>query len=395
MFGRNKTIDEFCFSMFSGGSQYKYYEKLDEKDLKTLIDKGKYSPVVRTLDKRSYYWTKRIRYVDDEYTTKDIGVYRHYFYLIENRPDFDNIAWPVDIIDVSREILDIEGKAMTVSRHHDARDDSNKIDVSNFSLIFPYFDDLSVFELTARNIVDYYKNSFGSETERLNYKNPIIKKLIVEIIIALKSIYDSGYIYYDISLPRFTIDNTGPESCIFLDFSNLIYGRDEFDRDVNYMIEEPKEIEADFADPFFMRHDEMIIADESAFLFSVCSLMFYLMFGRNAYAGSESFEDDATLLQHYRKARERLENPYFVFDKDDANNINKLGLLASDNVVIERFNEAPARLKEFFVETLSYGNATRSNTSFYAPTLNDWIRCFDELGWIEESKNTRLVLPEN
>ncbi len=381
--------------MFSGGSQYKFYERLDETDLKTLIDKGKYCPVVKTLNKKFYYWVKRIRYIDDDYTTKDIGVYRHYFYLIENKPDFFNIAWPADIVDVSQQILDMEGKAMTVSRHHDARDDSNKIDVSNFALLFPYFNDLAEFNLTARTIVDYYKNSLGPATERLNYKNPVIKKLLIEIVTALKGIYDAGYIYYDISLPRFTIDNTGPESCVFLDFSNLIYGRNEYEKDEMFMIEEPKEIEADFADPFFMAHDEMIIADEQAFLFSVCSMLFYLMFGRNAYAGSSTFEDDATLLQHYRIAKERLMTPYFVFDKDEKNNTNKLGLLAADSAVIDLFNEAPEKMKRYFIETLSYENATRSNTDSYAPSLNDWLNCFDEYGWINESRKTKLILPEN
>ena len=368
--------------MFSGGSQYKFYERLDETDLKTLIDKGKYCPVVKTLNKKFYYWVKRIRYIDDDYTTKDIGVYRHYFYLIENKPDFFNIAWPADIVDVSQQILDMEGKAMTVSRHHDARDDSNKIDVSNFALLFPYFNDLAEFNLTARTIVDYYKN-------------PVIKKLLIEIVTALKGIYDAGYIYYDISLPRFTIDNTGPESCVFLDFSNLIYGRNEYEKDEMFMIEEPKEIEADFADPFFFSLDEMIIADEQAFLFSVCSMLFYLMFGRNAYAGSSTFEDDATLLQHYRIAKERLMTPYFVFDKDEKNNTNKLGLLAADSAVIDLFNEAPEKMKRYFIETLSYENATRSNTDSYAPSLNDWLNCFDEYGWINESRKTKLILPEN
>lgn len=395
MFGKNKTSEDFCFSLFSGGAQYKFYEKLDNTDLKTLIDPGKFCPSITTLNKKYYYWLKRIRYIDDAYTSKDLGVYRHYFYLIENKPDFDNILWPADIVDISRPILDMEGKALTVSRHHDARDDSNKIDVSNYGLIFPYFNDLSEFDLTARNIVDYYKNSRGPENERLTYKNPVIRKMIIEIVNALKGLYDSGYIYYDISLPRFIIDNTGPESCIFLDFSNLIYGRNEFEKEEMFLIEEPKEIEADFAEPFFMDHDEIIIADEHAFLFSLCSLMFYLMFGRNAYAGSSQVEDESSLLQHYRIAKERLKNPYFVFDKDEANNINKLGLLASDNALIDLFNEAPAELKEFFIETLSYENATRTNAYSFAPSLDDWLNCFKAYGWISESKKTRIVLPEN
>ena len=77
------------------------------------------------------------------------------------------------------------------------------------------------------------------------------------------------------------------------------------------------------------------------------------------------------------------------------NNTNKLGLLAADSAVIDLFNEAPEKMKRYFIETLRYENATRSNTDSYAPSLNDWLNCFDEYGWINESRKTKLILPEN
>ena len=398
--GTYKTSD-FCYSLFSGSSLYFFCECLDHDVLPTLIDKNKHCPGIETPDKQFYYWLKRIRYVEETMTSKDLGVQRHYFAMIKNRPLYNKILWPVDIVEVSSDILNLEGKAMTVSRHHDARDDSNKVDVSDMALVFPYEDRFQAFRYTAQDIVNYYNdpdNQLVPDEEKLTYKNPVIRKLIVEIVRAITGIYDAGNVYYDFSLPRFSIDNTGTQSTIFLDFTNLVFGIEELYRADDYselMIEEPKEIEPDFADPFFMAYDEMIIPDEQTFLFSLCSLLFFLMFGRNAYSGGISQESDATLLQHYRIAMDRLKEPYFIFDEDEKNNINRLGIISADTAVIDLFENAPAQLKSMFIRTLSYKNAKRINDNLYAPSLKEWLDFFESSGWISESNKTILTVPEN
>ncbi len=394
------NVSDFCYSLFSGSSLYLYCDCLEHDVIPTLIDTNKYCPGIETPDGKSYYWLKRIRYVDDYMTAKDIGVQRHYFSLIKNRPRFNKLLWPVDIVEVSSDILNLKGKAMTISRHHDARDDSNKVDVSDLALVFPYEERFQSFKYTAQDIVDYYRKAeiFEPDEDKLTYKNPVIRKLIVEIVRTIKGAYDAGYVYYDFSLPRFSIDNTGTQSGLFLDFTNLLFGVDELLRAVDYselMIEEPKEIEPDFADPFFVSYDEMIVPDEQSFLFSLCSLLFYLMFGRNAHSGGISQESDTTLLQHYRIAMDRLKEPYFIFDEDEKNNINRLGIISADNAVIELFENAPEQLKSMFIKTLSYKNAKRINDTLYAPSLNEWIEFFESSGWISESNETKLTIPEN
>ncbi len=398
LFRSSYQDSDFCYSLFSGSSLYLYCDYLEHEVFPAFIDDNKNCPEIITPDGKCYCWIKRIRYIDDSFTDKDIGVQRHYLYMIKNRPAFDRVLWPVDVIEVSEDIINLEGKAMTVSRHHDARDDSNQVDVSNLALVFPYEDRFQSFKYTAKDIVDYYKRSGlrAAEENSLTYKNPVIRKLMVEIVKAIKGLYDSGYLYYDFSLPRFTVDQTG--ACLYLDFSNLIYGIDEIERaeSLSYlMIEEPKEIELDFADPYFATHDEMLLPDEQSFLVSLCSLLFYLMFGRNAYDGGDSAENDESLLRHYRIALSRLENPFFIFDEDSKNNVNKLGAITAHRTVIDLFENSDPQIQSVFKKTLSYGNVMRMNEYMYAPSLDDWMSFFESNGWLSESANVKLIIPEN
>ena len=398
LFRSSYQDSDFCYSLFSGSSLYLYCDYLEHEVFPTFIDKNKYCPEIITPDGDYYYWIKRIRYIDDKLTDKDLGVHRHYLYLIKNKPASDRILWPADMVSVSSEILNLPHRAMTVVRHHEVRDDANQRDVSNLALVFPYEDKHRSFKHTAQDIVNYYMHvgEFEQYENGVTYNNPVIRRLMVEIVKAIKSVYDSGYVYYDLSLSRFSVENNGTQQGIFLDFTNLIFGIEELYRADDYselMIEEPKEIELDYADPFFIGNDNLI-PDEQSFLFSICSLMFYLMFGRNAYKRSD--QNDATPLQHYRNAMERLKEPCFVFDLDaDKKDRTQLGLLEADQIVIELWERAHPKLKEMFQRTLSYENALRLSSDIYAPSLDDWLEIFEIDGWISESHNSELTIPEN
>ena len=391
------------YSMISGRLIYKFNREIVDHNLfKTLVDEGKYAPVLRLTLDNNLYWVKRIRYVEDELVlTKDISVYKHYIDLIKMNPNLDCVLWPTDIVALSDDVLDLSGKAQTVARHYNVRDEANKVDVSIVGLLFRYKPEYETFKFTAQDIVDFYTSEdamlTADPTRKLNYTNPIIRKLAVEFVKIMEAVQDAGLIYYDLSLKRFSI--TANSLGMFLDFSNLVYPVNKR-QDITY-IEEDNEIDFDYVDPFYYKNMQTEkFADMQSFNVSIASLLFYLFYGRKAYEGGSESVEDTSPLTHRRLTIERLKNPYFVFDScGDDKNPNKLGFVSSQEKEVEFFKKSDSMLRDAFIKTLSYENVMRINKSSanesekHYLTPKDWLNIFDELGWIEESKQTRLIIP--
>lgn len=216
-----------------------------------------------------------------------------------------------------------------------------------------------------------------TQIRQANWQNPEVRRLAFEIACALDRVNRCGYLYLDLHFSRFFFRE---DQQVYLDYSNLIYTFRETERTDAEKIcaAKPGAYPIEFADPSIVQGIRKTM-DEHAQNYSLCAMLFYLLFGQYPYDGRllTGYVDDSPQT-HYVKFRDYHKMPVFIFDPEDRQ--NALGAFDEEQQVIALWEQCPEMLRKRFMNTLRQDCAER-RVNVHVPTPGQWVQCFKELGW--------------
>lgn len=280
---------------------------------------------------------------------------QHYESLILSQPLSHNFLWPVDMI-----------RCMDQASY-----DTN----GDIEVLFPY--DEYPYLINGRD-------RFHSITD-WSWKNKEIQTIAVNIVACLYELNQSGYLYGGLHLCKifFTEDNYP-----IFDFSNSIFSNKEIrEGDCDILLSDYTEESncpiIDFAEPALMQ-GKIKKFDIETQNYSLCALLFYILFGRYAYDGRLlTGASDDTIKKHYAKFMRYHQLPIFIFDPE--NKENSLGTFDDELELVKNWEDCPKQLKSVFIKTLERESAER-NKKVENPTPSDWLGYFYELGWVRNKE---------
>lgn len=387
-------VDDYSYSIIHGQSLYSY-----KNEYILCESENKKFPIVYDVLYNDNFLIKRLRSTKNIMSQRDIQTNLHYIRLIKNPPKSNYIIWPVDIIELNSE-LKLQKKS-TLVHHYQIYNDLPDEELSDYALVFllDSYKNLKSLKI----IIEEFKAQ-RSEKSGLCYKNGRLLHIVWGIISRFSELAEAGYIYYDIDFSRFYLDS---EDNVYLDFSNLLYHKNEEYgiRTSQIYLEKPIEFSFDFLEPWLYwinikrNQEEKYRADYSVFVdhkyadsqsqnYAICAMLFYLFYGRYAYEGKlMSGRNDSGPKEHYSITLERLNTPIFIFDPNDKS--NELGLFAADSIFIDRWNASPKELKTIFEKTLTQKNAERKVDEgevlgeFFSLTPLEWQELFKKFNWVK------------
>ena len=293
----------------------------------------------------------------------------NYKKLVLSPPDIKNILWPKDFVEIG------EGQAVEgVVRLDNIYEHSEKEKVVAKDYVFLFSDKACPESIDLEKYLKQIKhNCAGSVTDRSqwqNYRNPEILTLAKDLVEKIDMLNREGYLYLDFHPSRLRIVNRE----LYLDFSNLIYDmEDVYKRKVANPGAEKLPIEF-IAPELYSRQKKRI--DFGTQNYSLASILFYLLVGRNAYDGRLRATDiDDSLYNHYRKFENMIEQPIFIFDKQDEANHPEDNTIGQ--ALLERWGTYPKLMRYMFIKALSrkveYGQKLSYRYHDELPTPRQWI----------------------
>lgn len=348
------------YSLIYGGGIYEWNGQRVQDPLGGDRGEGRTSPLLTNLLTGESFFLKRL----------PESVRGRFRARVMVPPRNEHILWPSDMVHLEEEQREACG--LFVAQEYTAAPAAEQEGAD--ALLFPYGG--------YPRMVDGLRKL--SQIESPNWKVREVRRMAVEIVRALEGLNRSGYFYADFHLSRLYFADTGTA---FLDFSNLVFSlRDCVGREADTACRvEQGAYPLEFADPALVR-GLALHADLHSQNYSLCALLFYLFLGRYPYDGRllTGYVDD-TPQQHYVKFRDYHMMPVFIFDPEDTK--NSLGAFWEEQQVIELWEELPWELREMFIRTLRQENAERTGL-VNNPTPSTWLRCFQELGWCGDQKET-------
>lgn len=359
---------ELLFSCIFGAGVYKETGQYVQDPIGGDNGKGYLSPLLKNVITGEEFYIKRLECND--------FMHNRYRDRILKPPKRDHILWPADMIMLNS--LQMDTCNLFVAQEYSDASTQNVGQNGIYALVFPY--------------AGYPKRINAirrlGEIGQQNWKNKSVRKIAVKILEAIDDINRCGYIYGDIHLSRIFFDERDD---VYLNFSNLIYSyADTYSDEAESICSlQANSYPIEFADPSIVQGKHRVI-DFQAQNFSLCSLLFYLFFGRYAYDGKllddhryDGDDRDLSSPRHYIKFREYHKMPVFIFDNMDTQ--NELGAFDEEQQVIDLWRECPADLKELFALTLRRNNAERTIHNDN-PTPRTWLNCLYAIGWIGSSE---------
>ena len=348
--------EELIFSELFGGEIYKAADRKIPSPLDCREEQGYSSPLLYHIITGEEYFLKRF---DPEILPAD----RMKRYIMQP-PCREHILWPSDMIWFqNREQASACG--LFVSRQY--REDPTPVEERNgmMALLFRANGFAAMENASVRL----------SRIRECSWKNPEVRKIVVNILRAVDSINQSGYVYEDIHLSR--IFFTGQDEVIF-DFSNLVYAFSDLDSEQVCTVLDGM-FPLEFADPYIAGGKSRVM-DYRAQNYSLCALLFYLFFGQYPYNGrllEEMTDDD--LQHHYAKFRRYHQMPVFLFDPEDAS--NRPGIFEADNAVQTNWESCPEVLRNVFTAVFREKSARREDdeASSMPPSAREWLSLLEKM----------------
>lgn len=353
---------DLYYSTVFGSGIYQWTGQYVQDPLCGDRGEGHLSPLLVNIITGEQFFAKRLHCTEP--------LYHSYQDRILTPPRSDHLLWPSDMIDLDE--AQQSTCSLFVAQEYTPTPTPTEQREGNHALLFPYGG--------YPKVEDGIKKLAQMDTP--NWTSKAVRDMAVQIALALEDVNRCGYFYTDIHLSRIYFNETGS---VYLDFSNLIFSfKDSVGKNARTVCHlEPAEYPIEFADPAVVR-EVVPNVDFHSQNFSMCALFFYLFLGQYAYDGRllTGYTDD-TLQEHYTKFRDYHKMPVFIFDPKDTQ--NALGAFYEEEQVIDLWQELPKQLKELFIHTLRQENAERS-VPVNNPTPSMWLKCFTELGWLDESE---------
>lgn len=349
---------DILYSAVYGRSFYQWTGRMVQDPLGGDDGNGSMSPLMENIETKEIFFMKRLNETDE--------MLQKYIKKIKNPPDRKDILWPCDL--VKMEEKDQVECDLAVDQVYSYSHERTGI-YENLVVLFPY-GGYPVCEDGSR-----YLSHIGT----MNWKNPKIQKMAVQIARRIQNVNRYGYVYLDFHLSRMFFDEKGE---MYLNFSNLIFFDSRIGSVENAGAFDPGSCTypVEFAEPAIVQGRQEFF-DYRSQNYSIAAIFFYLMFGRYAYDGKlmDGYMDD-TEREHYEKFRDYHKMPVFIFDPADDS--NALGTFADEQHILDLWEEAPEAVKELFLKALRQENAERTGKDD-TPTPEEWLDCFERLGWCE------------
>ena len=194
-------------------------------------------------------------------------------------------------------------------------------------------------------------------------------ELVSDFLDAMIELDEGGYAFYGLSDDDciYYFDNR-----IFLSFKKTITSKDH-PFPLSFHSVDPQ-----YADPYFFTEKANHSMDYLSMYHTVSVILFRLLIGKLPYDGSimASVPDrgEYEWINYYHG-----NSIYFIFgDESDSDGRNKIGVFASDEMYIERWNKLSPEIQDFFTRIFQHKNAMRESTPFYI-TPRQWKEIFT--GW--------------
>lgn len=381
------VADEVNFSILHPRTSYHSDGSLLSQNVLDKMHWGLGRSVILTDEKdKERYFAKRIRYFGDneDYKTgMDEHIRNHYERLIANPPLSNQIIWPHDIVLLSENTgRDV---SLMVANNYQVFSEDVKNDLSLYALLFPCGNDsvISGINCSMQEYIEDIRRKNGPVS--CNYTNSLIRLLSYSMVYAIYEINRYGYLYYDIDMSRFFLDNNGR---FVLDFSNMLYTNAEICM-VNSgksFVEEPDEFPMTYVEPALFQtrsqmqqdnQNKILLPDYAAQNYSLSALLFQLFFDIHPYNGRlyETY-DESSKMKRYNKCEAYLNNPIFIFDRE-----NKSNRIEDDRYQTKFWQDCPEVLKNIFLNVFDIDNSTRRNSKYSYPTPIEWLNLLSEIGW--------------
>lgn len=269
-------------------------------------------------------------------------------YFIENPMDIKNILWPVDMVDAD------SGRYGLVFRRR----------------AFPSMSSLR-------------KLLYNDKV--LDWRNPNIQKLIVNLLELFNSIHSAGYVYHSFDMRQMYYDEN--TMSLLFDFSLAMTRKsnDMYKGETVRFDDVGIEFLPVWAD--MNKDNKMSMLDE---YYSIAALLFRLMIGRMPYQGrlmdgkgeimNELTDNDerthVIMFEEYRK------NPVFIFDPND--NRNEIGLYDIEQKFVERWNYLPISIRAMFIQVFSYDNMNKEANQRVSYSPERWLEVLTQKCFIQE-----------
>ncbi len=349
--------DDLYYSCLYAGGIYRHTKQVVADPL-DINNAEIYSPLLENILTREIFYMKQAGLSDEQYERQKRN--------ISGPPSMGNILWPIDMIDLDNKAIDCSLKL--ANRYTDS-DKEEKTYSHSVGILFKYEDRSELINAKARL----------KQIRELSWKNPVVLKIVKNIVQNIESLNRCGYVYEDIHFSRMYFNK---EDELFLDYSGIVlYMADIFSKNAKKMCEyQENEYPIEFADPSIYRGLKGNL-DFQAQNFSLAALLFYLMLGRYPYDGALlDGHNDNSIMNHYVKFRDYIKAPVFIFDPNDKQ--NALGSFAEEIDIIKLWEDLPSDLQNMFSIIFVQSNAERKNI-IDNPTPSMWLNAFLKLGWGE------------
>lgn len=197
--GKYYNDADILYSAVYGRSFYQWTGRMVQDPLGGDDGTGSMSPLLENIETKEMFFMKRLNETDE--------MLQKYIKKIKNPPDRKDILWPCDLVKLEeQDQVECDLAVDQVYSYSHERTGTYE----NLVVLFPY----------GGYPVCEDGNRYLSHIGHMNWKNPNIQKMAVEIARHIKNINDYGYVYLDFHLSRMFFKESGE---LYLNFSNLIF----------------------------------------------------------------------------------------------------------------------------------------------------------------------------
>lgn len=403
---RYENTEDYYYSLIYGHGIYKWNQESIADPFRDNANGDEFTPVLMNRLTKEKFFLRRIESDNSE-------VLNYYKQMVLVPPSRKKYFWPCDIIQLN----DYQSNICTVfvEQQYTANPVEPRYRKGQYALLFPLLElehmkngikkiaeikhinskkieVVAAYEVMAKKDLLYdiegwqttiavKQSKYNAEIPSfcLNWKNPEVKKMAIEIVKSIRDLNQQGYLYFDMHLSRFFFKENGE---VYLDFSQLLtFNQDKWhsvDLQNDYLTQQLFPVE--FAEPAIINQVGNN-PDYQTQNYSLTALLFYLFFNCYAYDGRTlEGKADNTVSNHYIRFQLYHKIAKFIFDDEDKE--NKLSAFDYNEAVMQLWREFPGQLKEKFIYTFKQENAMREKVNLYSPTPDDWLNCFHQLGWM-------------
>lgn len=360
--------DDFLFSSLFGSAIYSLSENYVQDPLLMSRQDMRQNPLVQDVQTGEEYCIRTFRMNPETEA--------HYCRLIRYPPDRSLILWPCDCVRLTGEQAQL--CSLPVENCYDGKQKSEEENNPCGAVLFPYF---------AREILIPADKRFEQEQDR-TWRNPAVRRLAFSVLTAFERLNRWGYIYLDLHPSRILF---GKNDLVVLDFSNLVFMKQEIARRHPCTTLDPSAVPIEFAEPAVIQ-GTVTQADIRSQNYSLTALLFYMLFHRYPYDGRLlAGHVDNSEHSHLAKFKEYHKLPVFIFDPDDENGIKAMDIFEEDIKLKEVWEQCPQLIRDQFTKVLRQANAERKpSATTCAASPKDWLDLFEQVGWPEQSGEETL-----